>query len=110
MNTSTGTHEESGGPIRPASWSDLPLALRADEVAAVLGVSRSTVHRLIAAGRLRAVRLSERRLLVSKDVLMKFMGASSKVRPTSPELTTAGFLGPPTIVDDRKFGERRQQS
>lgn len=70
--------------MRPTSWSELPLALRADEVATVLGVSRSTVHRLIAADQLRAVRVSERRLLVSKDALRDFMGDSSEL-PSDPE-------------------------
>ena len=85
--------------MRPTDWSELPLSLKAEDVASVLGVSRSTVHRLIASGRLSAVRLSERRILVSKDALMEFMGASAVYASAASDQVHGVTLRPLQALD-----------
>jgi excisionase family DNA binding protein len=62
------------GLFRYQDWDDVPLALTVDDVGAVLGISRSAVHRLIRRGGIRAVRISQRRLVVSKDEIRRFLG------------------------------------
>ena len=52
--------------------------LTLDEVAARLRVSRRTVERLVRAGRIRALRISERRIAVEAREVDAFVAAARK--------------------------------
>ena len=58
----------------PTSWADVPIILRPSDVADLIGVSRSTVHRYVAAGRLHGTYLSKRRLVVTKTAVQAMLG------------------------------------
>jgi excisionase family DNA binding protein len=47
------------------------------EAASALGVSTSTIHRLIRTGALRAVRIGERRSVIPRDELERLLGQRS---------------------------------
>jgi excisionase family DNA binding protein len=47
--------------------------LNAKKVAVILGISRDGVYRLIREGKLKAVRISKRRIRINTDMLSKFM-------------------------------------
>jgi len=71
---------------RYQSWAQVPLTLTVDQVAGVLGISRSSAYRLIQRGRINAVRISQRKIVVSKDELRRFLGlASTDATSTSDE-------------------------
>lgn len=50
-----------------------PQMIRSRAAATMLGVSRQTIHRLIAAGELRGVRISQRGLRIPRFDLDRFM-------------------------------------
>jgi len=59
--------------------------LRVRELAASLGLSRSTVYRLVASGQLRAVRLGRRTIVVPADELDRLLGPGPETRETGRE-------------------------
>ena len=73
---------------RYRSWDEVPLTLTVAEVARVLGISRSSGYRLIERGRIKAVRLSQRKLVVSKQELHRVLGLGS-----NDEMTTTATGG-----------------
>ena len=67
--------------VRFESWAEVPLTLTVDDVAAILGVSRSSAYRLVDRKQIRAVRISERKIVVSRDELRRFLGLSAGLEP-----------------------------
>ena len=57
---------------------DLPLVLSAKDVAELLGVSMTTVYRLIDSGAIRSVRV-RRQIRVSRDSFLSFINGENKV-------------------------------
>ena len=53
------------------------------EVAGTLGISLPTVERLIRKGKLKAIRVSPRRVVISNAELQRFLGATDRVAPYS---------------------------
>ncbi len=78
----------TSSPIRrspiPAVPADLPLYLTADEAASLLRTSRSGIYAIAARGRLAGATRVGRRLLVSRDALLRFL---SEGRAPSPRGT-----------------------
>ncbi len=68
-------HGDHGGVVMlaPTTWDEVALSNSLEQAGAVLGVSRSAVYRLIRAGKLEAVKVSERRLVVPKAALQRFL-------------------------------------
>jgi excisionase family DNA binding protein len=56
------------------------------EAASALGVSTSTIHRLIRAGALRAVRLGERRSVIPRDELERLLSHTARQAPGRPRV------------------------
>lgn len=57
---------------RAISWADLPLVLRVEEAAGVLGLSTSSTYQAIRTGALPGVRVG-RRLVVPRDALRRLL-------------------------------------
>lgn len=68
----------------PAAAADLPIYLTADEAASLLRTSRAGIYAMAARGRLAGATRVGRRLLVSRDVLLRFL---SEGRAPSPRGT-----------------------
>jgi excisionase family DNA binding protein len=49
------------------------------EVQRMLGIGRNATYELIASGRLASIRVTQRRILVTKRALEEFLGLSAKV-------------------------------
>lgn len=60
---------------------EAPLALRVNDAAALSGLSRSSLYKLLAAGKLRDVVVCGRRLLLREDILALLHGAADAPRP-----------------------------
>lgn len=75
------TGQPASGPTPPqySSWDEVPLTLTLDHVAELLSVSRSSAYRLVRDGRIRCVYLSARRIRISKDEMLRFLGVSEDV-------------------------------
>jgi excisionase family DNA binding protein len=80
-------------PPRGQGVNDTPerLTYTVDEVAAVLGLSRSKTYELIARGEIPAVALSSRRKLVARVVVERLLGIEE---PSGDGLTGAVSSGP----------------
>ena len=61
---------------RPTSYSDLPLALRVEELMPVLGIGRNTAYELVRSGQIRSIRVG-RQLRIPKEALLEFLSRES---------------------------------
>ena len=53
------------------------LAYRVDEVAELLGVSKATIHRAIATGQLRAIKLAKKSYVIPVSVVNALLGVNT---------------------------------
>lgn len=71
--------------------------LTVDEVASVLGISRKAAYESIHSGRIPALRVSSKRIVVPRDALNELLRAASvaaqtcAVRPSERQSTKRGF-------------------
>ena len=57
--------------------TDLPLVLNVDDLVEILGIARGTAYDLVRAGRIRSIRVSEKRLLIPKEAVIEFLASAS---------------------------------
>ncbi len=58
-------------------FKDLPKALTVQQFAAVVGLSKSTAYRIVEAGKIKSVRLSERRRIILKEDFLEWINSNS---------------------------------
>jgi excisionase family DNA binding protein len=62
-----------------ASFADSGDVLSPRDVQSMLGIGRNATYELIASGRLASIRVTRRRIVVTKKALEEFLGLSAKV-------------------------------
>lgn len=62
---------------RYRSVEDLPLILRVEEVAEILGIARGSAYALVREGRIRSIRVTSNRLLIPKEAVVEFLQSAS---------------------------------
>ena len=65
----------------PTATYGLPPVLSVAEAAAFLGVEKKTVYTAISEGRLPARRIGRRRLVILRDVLLRWLQSEERVVP-----------------------------
>lgn len=58
-------------------FNDLPNALTVQQFAAAVGLSKSTAYRIVEAGKIKSVRLSERRRIILKEDFLEWINSNS---------------------------------
>lgn len=65
--------------IRYECLRDLPKHIGVQEFAEIIGVSKSTAYRIVKSGKIKSVRLSERRVVIFKEDLLEWIERTSSV-------------------------------
>ena len=65
----------------PIVLADLGDILTPSDVQHILGIGRNATYELLASGRLQSVRITPRRLIVTKEALEAFLGLAANVTP-----------------------------
>lgn len=65
----------------PIALADLGDILTPSDVQLILGIGRNATYELLASGRLQSVRITPRRLIVTKKALEAFLGLAANVPP-----------------------------
>jgi hypothetical protein len=63
----------------PITLADLGDILTASDVQLILGIGRNATYELLASGRLQSVRITPRRLIVTKRALEAFLGLAANM-------------------------------
>ena len=58
-------------------FNDLPNALTVQQFAAAVGLSKSPAYRIVEAGKIKSVRLSERRRIIFKEDFLEWIKSNS---------------------------------
>ena len=58
-------------------FNDLPNALTVQQFATAVGLSKSTAYRIVEAGKIKSVRLSERRRIILKEDFLEWINSNS---------------------------------
>jgi predicted DNA-binding transcriptional regulator AlpA len=64
------------------SLTDTGDVLSAEEVQRILGIGRNATYELLATGKLPCIRVTPRRIVVTKKALEAFLGLAANSRPT----------------------------
>ncbi len=64
---------------RPIALADLGDVLTPSDVQNILGIGRNATYELLASGRLESVRITPRRLIVTKRALEAFLGLAANM-------------------------------
>ena len=59
------------------SVEELPLVMRVEDIAKILGIARGSAYALVREGRIRSVRVSSNRLLIPKEAVIEFLQSAS---------------------------------
>jgi Helix-turn-helix domain len=65
----------------PIALADLGDILTPRDVQHILGIGRNATYELLASGRLQSVRVTPRRLIVTKKALEAFLGVAANMPP-----------------------------
>ena len=65
----------------PIALADLGDVLTPSDVQNILGIGRNATYELLASGRLQSVRITPRRLIVTKKALEAFLGLAANMPP-----------------------------
>jgi hypothetical protein len=65
----------------PIALADLGDILTPSDVQLILGIGRNATYELLASGRLQSVRITPRRLIVTKRALEAFLGLATNMLP-----------------------------
>ncbi len=65
----------------PIALADLGDVLTPSDVQLILGIGRNATYELLASGRLQSVRITPRRLVVTKKALEAFLGLAANMPP-----------------------------
>jgi Helix-turn-helix domain len=65
----------------PITLADLGDILTPSDVQLILGIGRNATYELLASGRLQSVRITPRRLIVTKRALEAFLGLAANMPP-----------------------------
>jgi hypothetical protein len=65
----------------PIALADLGDILTPSDVQLILGIGRNATYELLASGRLQSVRITPRRLIVTKKALEAFLGLAANMPP-----------------------------
>ena len=65
----------------PIELADLGDILTPSDVQLILGIGRNATYELLASGRLQSVRITPRRLIVTKKALEAFLGLAANMPP-----------------------------
>jgi Helix-turn-helix domain len=63
----------------PIAFADLGDILTPSDVQLILGIGRNATYELLASGRLQSVRITPRRLVVTKKALEAFLGLAANI-------------------------------
>jgi Helix-turn-helix domain len=65
----------------PIALADLGDILTPSDVQLILGIGRNATYELLASGRLQSVRVTPRRLIITKRALEAFLGLAANMPP-----------------------------